>query len=52
MQYCIRLWNQPEQTIYRPIANILVKKTTGLEGVRENIVDDFSELDYLNILMV
>lgn len=34
---------------YRTFANILVKRSTGLEGVREMIVDDFDKLDYMNL---
>lgn len=34
---------------YRPFAQILVKQSTGLNGVQELIVDEFDKLEYRNI---
>lgn len=34
---------------YRPVANILVKESTGLDGVKEKVVDDFAKFDYMDI---
>lgn len=34
---------------HRPVAQIFSKQKTGIEGVKEKIVDDFQDIEYTNI---